>query len=88
MTRSEGLLKINQVIEDLRRDYKSLDELNGLVARPVASDVQEKAKEILAAAISVACMAMNLTEVPQEAKRIIATVLYQAAETLTDGSKY
>ena len=87
MTRSEGLLKINQVIEDLRRDYKSLDELNGLVARPVASDVQEKAKEILAAAISVACMAMNLTEVPQEAKRIIATVLYQAAETLTDGSK-
>ena len=88
MTRSEGLLKINQVIEDLRRDYKSLDELNGLVARPVASDVQERAKEILAAAISVACMAMNLTEVPQEAKRIIATVLYQAAETLTDGSKY
>ena len=88
MTRSEGLLKINQVIEDLRRDYKSLDELNGLVARPVAADVQEKAKEILAAAISVACMAMNLTEVPQEAKRIIATVLYQAAETLTDGSKY
>lgn len=88
MTRSEGLLKINQVIADLRRDYKSLDELNGLVARPVASDVQEKAKEILAAAISVACMAMNLTEVPQEAKRIIATVLYQAAETLTDGSKY
>lgn len=83
MTKKEGLVLIESVQQNLRGAYATLDDLYSQITRPVAPDVQAKAEDLLKDSISVACMALNFMELPQEAKRPFAALLYAAADAFS-----
>lgn len=83
MTRTEGLSKLEKVCSSLSDNYRTLETLLGNVSRPVASDVQAKAEDIIRMSVSVTCMALNFKELPPEAKKPFAALLYAAADALS-----
>lgn len=87
MTKREGLLLIDSVKQNLTGAYATLDDLYSKVSHPVAADIQKEADEIIKASISVTCMALNFLELPQEAKRPFAALLYAAADALSGENK-
>lgn len=84
MTKREGLVLLDSVIQNLGGAYATLDDLYSQITRPVAEDVQKKAEEIMQASIGISCMALNFMELPQEAKRPFAALLYAAADAFSD----
>ena len=85
MTKKEGLVLMDSVIQNLAGTYATLDELYSQITRPVAPDVQKKAEEIMQASIGISCMALNFMEMPPEAKKPFAALLYAAADAFSGG---
>lgn len=83
MTRNEGMKLMSETVSELVKCYEKLDKLNTAVTHPVAQEVQAKAEEIIKASVSVSCMALNLMELPQEAKKPFAALLYAIADSVS-----
>lgn len=84
MTKKEGMLLLDSVMDNLKGAYTTLEELYGQVRKPVPADVQEKTDEILKRALNVAVAALNFKELPPQAKKPMAALLYAAADALGD----
>jgi len=83
VSKKQGLLMLDSIIDNLKGGYSTLEELYAQVNHPVSAQVQAKAEEVINASISVACMALNFKELPQEAKKPLAALLYAAADSLS-----
>ena len=84
MTKKEGKVMLDALIKNLEGGYATLEELYVNVHKPVSADVQAKTDEIMQRSIGIAVMALNFKEVPQEAKKPFAALLYAAADAFSD----
>lgn len=85
MTKKEGLVTLDALKQSLEGGYATLQELYESVHHPVANDIQDKTDEIMKRSIDIAVMALNFKEIPQDAKRPFAALLYAAADSFAVG---
>ncbi|MBO5551719.1 MAG: hypothetical protein J5966_07145 [Lachnospiraceae bacterium] len=84
MTKAEGIRQMDNIRNHLLNEYMSLEALYSQASHPIAPEVQAKAQEIINASVSVTCMALNYKELPPEAKKPFAALLYAAADALSE----